>query len=47
MTEELYLTYERVASDITVRVVIRDMISEVAMIVGVVVAGCGSAARSL
>jgi len=45
--EELYLTYARVASDITVRVVIRHMIGKVAVVVGVVVTGCGSTARSL
>jgi hypothetical protein len=45
MREELYLTYARIVSDITVRVVIRHMIGRVAVIVGVVVVGCGSTAR--
>jgi hypothetical protein len=45
MQEGLYLTYARVVTDITVRVVIRNTIGWVAVVVGAVVAGCGSTAR--
>jgi hypothetical protein len=41
--EELYLT--RVVTDITVRIVLRDVIGRVAVVVGVVVAACGITAR--
>lgn len=45
MQEGLYLTYARAVTDITVRDVIRNMIGRVAVVVGVVVPGCGSTAR--
>ena len=42
--EELYLIYARVVTDITVRIAIRNVIGRVAVVVGVVIAGCGSTA---
>jgi hypothetical protein len=41
--EELYLIHARVVTDITVRIVIRNVIGRVAVVVGVVVTGCGIA----
>ena len=43
--EEVYLIYTKVVTDITVRIVIRNVIGGVAAVVGIVVAGCGITAR--